>query len=114
MICQSDYMKERAGICRPPFFTAPLLRHPHPGEVLRHFCGGAVGIQLSGRFPARQAGLPAVHAQRLALLCPHGLPLPPRLGAPGTVEAEEQEIKALSGAPAPALPKGEPSRKVHH
>ena len=80
-----------AGLCHavPGGAAAALLRHPHPGEVFRRFRSGAVGVQLSGRFPARQAGLPVVHAQRLALLCPYGLPLPPRMGAPGAVEAEE-------------------------
>lgn len=80
-----------AGFCHavPGGAAAALLRHPHPGEVLRRFRGSAVGVQLSGRIPARQAGLPAVHAQRLALLCPHGLPLPPRMGAPGAVEEKK-------------------------
>lgn len=80
-----------AGLCHalPGGAAAALLRHPHPGEVFRLFCGGVVGIQLSGRFHARQAGLPAVHAQCMALLCPHGLPLPPRMGAPGAVEEKK-------------------------
>ena len=83
-----------AGFCHalPGGAAAALLRHPHPGKIFRRFRGGAVGVQLSGRFPARQAGLPVVHAQRLALFCPHGLPFLPRMGAPGAVETEEQEI----------------------
>ena len=80
-----------AGFCHavPGGAAAALLRHPHPGEVLRRFRGSAVGVQLSGRILARQAGLPVVYAQRLALLCPHGLPLPPRMGAPGAVEEKK-------------------------
>ena len=74
----------------PAVFSASLIRNLMGPMSL---CLSLIHIfQLSGRILARQAGLPVVYAQRLALICPHGLPLPPRMGAPGAVETEEQEI----------------------
>ena len=49
---------------------APLLRHPHPGQVLRLVCGGAVGAQLSGVRHDGKTERSALYAELRRLLRP--------------------------------------------